>query len=117
MAEVSCREIMALRHQLQCDAEKAKSEGVPEQMQQWIAPRVWSQYMGPAGMKLYQSFSDEELLDIIRQEALHLGRVPAQREVFCVYRDYIRRRFGNWIKALRAAGLQEDGRNRASQEH
>ena len=87
MAEVSRLEIMALRHQLRCDAEKARSEGGSEQMQQWIAPRVWSQYMGPAGMKLYQSFSDEELLDIIRQEA------------------------------LRAAGLQEGGRNRASQEH
>ena len=107
MAEVSHREIVALRYQLQCDAEKAKSEEFPEQMQQWIDPQIWSQYMGPAGMKLYRSFSDEELLDIIRQEALYLGHVPAQREVFCVYRDYIRRRFGNWIKALRAAGLQE----------
>ena len=114
MAEISHREIMALRHQLQCDAEKAKLEGFPEQMQQWIEPRIWSQYMGPTGKKLSQSFSDEELLDIIRQETLQLGHVPAQREVFCVYRDYIRRRFGNWIKAIRAAGLQGPGHHRVN---
>ena len=53
------------------------------------------------------SFSDEELLDIIRREAESLGKIPSQRDVFCVYRDFIRRRFGNWVKALRAAGLKE----------
>lgn len=112
MAEALQKEIMELRQQLQKDAEKAKLEDFPEQTQQWINPQKWSQYMGATGRRLYQSFSDEELLDIIRREALHLGHIPAQRDVFCVYRDYIRRRFGNWIKALWAAGLREPKKNR-----
>ena len=107
MAEAFRKEIMELRRQLQCDAEKVKMGECPEQKQQWVDPQKWSQYTGPEGKKLYQSFSDQELLDIIRREAVVLGHVPAQREVFCVYRDYIRRRFGNWIKALWAAGLRE----------
>jgi len=105
-AELSCEEIKNMRRQLREDAEKAKLEGSPAQSQAWINPQKWSQYTGPVGRKLYESFSDEELLDLIRQETDLLGHVPAQREVFCVYRDYIRRRFGNWIKALRAAGLR-----------
>jgi len=107
MAKVYCTKVEELRYQLQCDAQRAKMEDVPEHTQQWLDPHKWSQYVGPDGKMLYLSFSDEELLDIIRSEALVLGRIPAQREVFCVYRDYIRRRFGNWIKALRAAGLRE----------
>lgn len=106
LAQISCKEIEELRRQLRADAEKAKSECSVEQ-QTWIDPMKWSCYTGPAGKDLYESFSDEELLDLIRQEMNLLGRVPAQREVFCVYRDYIRRRFGNWVKALRAAGLRE----------
>lgn len=97
----------ALRKQLQCDAEKAKAVAPTEQMQNWIEPQKWSLYTSPAGEMLYHSFSDEDLLDILRREAAELGRIPAQHEVFCVYRDYIRRRFGNWIQALRAAGLKE----------
>lgn len=97
----------ALRKQLRYDADKAKAAAPPHQMQNWIDPQKWSIYTSPAGEMLYRSFSDEDLLEIIRREAAELGRVPAQHEVFCVYRDYIRRRFGNWIKALRAAGLKE----------
>lgn len=98
----------ALRKQLQYDAERAKAAVPSQQQQNWIDPVKWSLYTSPAGEMLYRSFSDEELLDILRMEAAELGRVPAQHEVFCVYRDYIRRRFGNWIKALRAAGLKEE---------
>lgn len=97
----------ALRRQLQYDAERAKA-AVTSQQQNWIDPEKWSLYTSPAGELLYRSFSDEDLLDILRRETAELGRIPAQHEVFCVYRDYIRRRFGNWIKALRAAGLKEE---------
>lgn len=107
MTGVSCAEIKKLRAQLHSDAEKAKADPDFAHRQEWVNPQLWSQYMGPRGKLLYQSFSDEELLDIIRQEISVLGRIPAQREVFCVYREYIRRRFGNWVKALQAAGLRE----------
>ena len=112
MAEVFCTDVQHLRYQLRCDAEKAKTEDTSECTQQWLDPHKWSRYVGPEGRMLYLSFSNEELLDIIRSEATVLGRIPAQREVFCVYRDYIRRRFGNWIKALRAAGLREPKQKR-----
>lgn len=115
MAEVFQLGIPELRQQLHYDAEKAKLDASPELTQQWVDPQKWSKYTGPAGQKLYQSFTDDELLDIIRREAVVLGHVPSQREVFCVYRDYIRRRFGNWVKALGAAGLREPKQKRVNQ--
>lgn len=107
MDQISKSEVMQQREQLQRDAEKAKTAFCPELTQGWVEPQKWSRYTGPAGETLYLSFSDEELLNIIRREAVALGRTPAQREVFCVYREFIRRRFGNWVKALCAAGLRE----------
>lgn len=62
--------------------------------------------MGAEGRRLYDSFTDEVLLDILRQAAAELERAPSQKEIFCVYRSYIRRRFTNWPTALRAAGLK-----------
>jgi hypothetical protein len=114
MAEMSLISIKQLRADLVSDAQKAKDEPSFEQRPEWVDPKLWSKYTGAGGRRLYRSFSDEELLDIIRQEAALLGRVPAQREIFCVYRDYIRRRFGNWVNALRAAGLREPKKTAAS---
>ena len=107
MAVCSAEQLRSLREQLQRDAEKAKAEPEDDLRTDWLDPARWSKYMGEAGCALYKSFSDEELLNIIRRENETLGHVPAQKEVFCVYRDYIRRRYGNWVKALRAAGLRE----------
>lgn len=59
----------------------------------------------PRGCQIYESYSDEELLDLLRGIARRLGRSPAQHEVFCVYRCYLRARFKNWPTALRRAGL------------
>lgn len=109
-------EILKLREQLASDAEKARLSEFPQQSQLWVDPKKWSMYTGPGGRKLYRSFSDEELLDIIRREAETLGHIPAQREVFCVYRDYIRRRFGNWIRALWASGLREPRHKKQTKE-
>lgn len=105
--QLSCEELQNLRRELMAAAWQAKNEPQPEQRSNWIAPEMWSRYMGAEGMQLYKSFTDEELLDIIRGEAEILGRIPAQREIFCVYRDYILRRFGNWVKALEAAGVRK----------
>ena len=100
------QEIALLRSHLLHDAQQAKLMNNTQCRQEWIDPMLWSQYMGKTGRRLYQSFSDEELLDILRTAAQELGHLPSQKEVFCVYRSYIRRRFTNWPTALRAAGLK-----------
>jgi hypothetical protein len=98
--------IRLLRHKLEADAKRAKDSGDGAGRQEWGDPGLWSQYMGRGGDQLYASFTDEELLDRLRVAADELGHVPAQKEIFCVYRSYIRRRFTNWPTALRAAGLK-----------
>ena len=107
MAQNYYEEILRLKKQLEYDAKSIKCDPMFVQRADWIDPQKWSMYMGKTGRMLYSSFSDRELLDILRTEHITLGRVPSQRDVFCVYRDFIRRRFGNWVKALRAAGLKE----------
>jgi len=107
MAQYSHDEVLKLRKQLEYEEAKLKSDPMFEQNICWVDPQKWSLYMGKTGKVLYNSFSDQELLDIIRKEAKARGKIPSQRDVFCVYRDFIRRRFGNWVKALRAAGLKE----------
>ncbi|MGN0658470.1 MAG: homing endonuclease associated repeat-containing protein [Emergencia sp.] len=59
------------------------------------------------GKKIYQSFSDEELLQYLRMRAGELDHPPAQKEVFWVMREYIKKRFQRWPYALKAAGLQK----------
>ena len=60
---------------------------------------------GPQGRQLYESCSDQELLELLRERAGALGRSPAQNEVHWTCRTYLRARFKNWPNALRAAGL------------
>lgn len=60
---------------------------------------------GPQGQQLYESCSDQELLELLRERAGALGRSPAQNEVHWTCRTYLRARFKNWPNALRAAGL------------
>lgn len=105
MVQYSHNEIARLKKQLELDAQEIKKDPQFAERADWIDPQKWSLYMGKTGRALYGSFSDRELLDILKREYDALGRVPSQRDVFCVYRDFIRRRFGNWVKALRAAGL------------
>ena len=59
----------------------------------------------PEGAQLCASFTDEELLTLLREAAQRLGHSPAQGEVSWVLREYLRARFRNWPGALRAAGL------------
>ncbi len=113
---LSTENIARLRRQLCRDAERARTEISKECRQEWIDPHLWSLYMGKAGRLLYASFSDEELLDILRFAANELGHVPSQKEIFCVYRSYIRRRFTNWPTALRAAGLKAPKVKRSENE-
>lgn len=68
---------------------------------------VWYHYAlgSKEGKKLYESFSDEELLQFLRDTARELNHTPSQKEVFWIMREYIKRRFGKWPYALRSAGL------------
>ncbi|MFV0516662.1 MAG: homing endonuclease associated repeat-containing protein [Aminipila sp.] len=57
------------------------------------------------GKFIYEAFSDEELCDYIRKRATELTHVPAQKEIYWIYRMYIKHRFVNWPKALRVSVL------------
>ena len=57
------------------------------------------------GAQLYASFSDDELLELLRGSAQYLGHSPSQGEVHWILRAYLKARFKNWPRALRAAGL------------
>ena len=59
------------------------------------------------GRAVYASYSDEELLDILRGTALQIERAPTQRDVFSLYRIYLKARFGTWPAALKAAGMRQ----------
>nr|WP_315020823.1 hypothetical protein [uncultured Aminipila sp.] len=67
----------------------------------------FSQINSGKGKVVYSNFSDEDLCQILKVKAKELGYVPAQKEVYWLYRIYIKRRFGNWPKALIAAGLSK----------
>ncbi len=68
---------------------------------------IWKNYAASnaRGHSVFESFTDEELLDYIRAEAKRLNHAPAQKELFWVMRDYIKRRFKRWPYAMKAAGL------------
>lgn len=58
------------------------------------------------GRAVYASYSDEALLDILRDTSSRVGHAPTQSEVFPLYRIYLKARFGTWPGALRAAGMR-----------
>lgn len=69
------------------------------------------------GKVFYRSLSDEQLLTVLKDRALTLGHSPAQKEVFWVWRVYIKARFKKWPYALKTAGLSKSaGKNGKSLE-
>lgn len=52
----------------------------------------------------YAAMSDEELLDVLRQRAAELGRLPIKEDVTGA--AYFKQRFGPWPRILEAAGLK-----------
>ncbi len=70
-----------------------------------------------AGAAFYGSLSDEDLLDVLRRRAEELGRSPAQKEIYWVWRAYLRQRFGKWPYALTAAGLSKSAGSGGSGRH
>lgn len=59
------------------------------------------------GKAFYRSLSDELLLAVLKKKADELGHSPAQKEIFWVWREYIKARFERWPYALKAAGLSK----------
>lgn len=74
-----------------------------------IVKSRWKNYslMSPLGQIVYESFSDEELLSVLRKSAEILNHSPTQKEIFWVFCDYIKKRFGKWPYALKLAGLSK----------
>lgn len=60
----------------------------------------------PEGKNFYESLTDAQLLGILRDRAKELDHSPSQKEMFWVYREYLRKRFRRWPYALEAAGLK-----------
>jgi hypothetical protein len=59
-----------------------------------------------AGLELYRSFTDEELLDVIREQQRILGFRPEPCHILDIYLRYIEIRFLTWHWALWQAGIQ-----------
>lgn len=59
------------------------------------------------GKAVCASYSDQELLDILREIADGLGHAPTQEETFFLYRVYLKARFRNWPAVLHAAGMRQ----------
>lgn len=80
---------------------------------------LWQNYAldTPRGKQIYRSFTDEELLDVLRDTAKELGHSPAQKEIFWALRIYIKVRFQKWPYALTAAGLSKAAGRREGNEN
>lgn len=68
-------------------------------------PEVW-EYFNPAfpcGKQIYESFTDEELLDVVLPTMERPGHTPQFQEIHEIYRRYLSRRFGNLSRAKDAA--------------
>ena len=102
-------EIDRYKKRLKFLAEKAKDEGTLEACPASVMDTC--KISTPIGRGIYESFSDDELKGILIEFHLTHGRCPAQKEIYFIYRHYIRLRFGNWPWALQAAGLKEKKRN------
>ena len=64
----------------------------------------WDNALEAAGLYINrQKYTDEQLLEIIKEKAKELGRKPRRKDISQA--DTIAKRFGSWNKALEAAGI------------
>ena len=71
-------------------------------------PEVW-EFFDPAfstGKQIYESFTDEELLDVMIATMNRPGHTPQFQEIHELYRRYLSRRFGDLARAKRAARIR-----------
>ena len=66
-----------------------------------IDEEVWESFnpKGSVGVQIYESYSDDELLSFVLATMNHPGHKPRFDEIYCVYKQYLRLRFGNLDKA------------------
>lgn len=110
--------IYAFKERLRMDAEQVAAD---TSSSKWLDLSEWPQYTEKhIHARLYEEFSDQELLEILREAANRIGRLPNKKDVFCIYRVFIQRRFGNWPRAQTAAGLRppvDERRARTRRRH
>lgn len=58
---------------------------------------------GWRGRQIYDSFSSEELLDVVIRTMAHRGHKPDYNDIYCVCLRYLRRRFGNLAEVTEQA--------------
>ena len=71
-------------------------------------PEVW-EYFNPAfpcGKQIYESFTDEELLDVVLSTMERPGHSPQFQEIHEIYRRYLSRRFGSLSRVKEAARIR-----------
>lgn len=71
-------------------------------------PEVW-EYFNPAfpcGKQIYESFTDEELLDVVLPTMERPGHTPQFQEIHEIYRRYLARRFGDLSRAKELARIR-----------
>lgn len=99
-------DIAAMQRRLEAQALKAAKAGDLDMGNETVSALAKAFSTGETcGRAVYSSFTDEELLDILRLRTKELGHVPSQKEIFWVYRNYLRMRFEKWPYALKKAGL------------
>jgi hypothetical protein len=85
-----------------------------------LPAQLWDYYFvgSETGSQIYQAFSDDELLDIIRNSA-HGRNAPRRQSLMRIYGLYIRTRFGGYDTAYTLAGftLKPKIKNRNRNRH
>lgn len=106
MTTITKSELFNYRRQLEMAAEEAAAAGDPEWNNIPDSEFAKTFSTGEAvGKAVYKSYGDEELLQMLRRYAHQLGHAPAQKEVYWIFRNYLRLRFQKWPYALKKAGL------------
>lgn len=64
----------------------------------------WNNAIRLAGLKVLKSYSESDLIKILKNKSKELGRTPKKREIKQC--SVIQKKFGSWNNALRIAGLK-----------
>ncbi len=82
----------------------------PEQASEWYEKKdsvMWTFFSlrSKQGKLIYQTFTDGEILSVLKRAAQVLDHSPSQKEILWVFREYVKMRFKKWPYALEQAGL------------
>lgn len=114
MSMFSEAQIKKYRAQLRELSQKPLPEGSSRREAERRLTAQWRDFVPDRaiGLRLCESFPDEELIAILKEAYYRLGRAPVQNDIFCFYRTYIKHRFSIWTAALKAADLSPTLDNR-----